>query len=130
MLLLIFYLLTYIISVVFCRECYNYKQEPKVRNCNHGCCGNKYEEYCCNVTLQIIGCAIGGLVVVCIIFAVAYYCYRKKSKVRQHGGLFGRLGLRSNLTGHQGNILIRCETNSTTSDNSHQPRHPLSSLSA
>ena len=76
-----------------------------MRNCQHGCCGNKYEEYCCNVTLQIIGCAIGGLVVLCIIIAVAYYCWRKKTKARQHGGLFGRLGLRSNLTGHQGNKI-------------------------
>ena len=86
-------------SVVLCRECYNYKEDPHVRHCDQGCCGNKYEEFCCDVTLQIIGCAIGGVVAIAVLIAVAYYCYRKKSKPSQHIGLFGRFGMRPHLAG-------------------------------
>ena len=78
-----------------------------MRKCDQGCCGNKYEEFCCDVTLQIVGCAIGGVVVVAILLAVAYYCYRKKSKPRPRGGLFGRLGVRSGVRpDHHGLYLI------------------------
>lgn len=47
------------IPEVSARECYNYKEEPEVRHCSTGCCGDKYKEYCCNATMQIVGSVLG-----------------------------------------------------------------------
>lgn len=49
----------FLFSVVECRECYNYKEEPTVRQCSTGCCGEKYQQYCCNATMQIVGSILG-----------------------------------------------------------------------
>ncbi|XP_052782068.1 heterogeneous nuclear ribonucleoprotein U-like protein 1 [Mya arenaria] len=102
-LLLLFKVLKYVAG----KECYNFKSDERVLQCDNGCCGDKYDEYCCNSTMQIVGFAIGGIVLLAVIIGVCYYFYRKKHKGREAspgGGIMGRFGFRSQAntsnTGH------------------------------
>ncbi|XP_045165163.2 uncharacterized protein LOC123529043 [Mercenaria mercenaria] len=84
---------------VYGKDCYNYKDEPHTRSCD-SCCGDDYEQYCCNTTFQIIGSVIGGCLVIGAVIGVGYFCYRNKSK-RQlvHApSALGRLGMRTHNT--------------------------------
>lgn len=48
-------------------------------NCEYECCGSYYSEYCCgytNITGIVVGCVIGGLVLVGVVVTVCI-CYQK-----------------------------------------------------
>lgn len=41
--------------------CYNFREEPRERPCANGCCGNDYEQFCCDNTLPIVGSVLGTI---------------------------------------------------------------------
>ncbi|KAK7101431.1 uncharacterized protein [Littorina saxatilis] len=48
--------------------------------CAFGCCGSGLYEYCCTVSVGlIIGCVIGGLVVIGVIIAIVCCCVKQQS---------------------------------------------------
>ncbi|KAL4226391.1 hypothetical protein ACF0H5_014374 [Mactra antiquata] len=87
-----------LLDVVYGESCYNSNNYPNQFQCDHGCCGSKYEHYCCQITTQIIGSVIGGLIVIGVIIGVVIFCCKKKQKGQpsgRGGGILGRLGMRS-----------------------------------
>ncbi|XP_060593719.1 uncharacterized protein LOC132748178 [Ruditapes philippinarum] len=94
------------VVLVYGKDCYNYREEPRIRSCDY-CCGDEYEQHCCNNTLQIVGCVIGAFFVIGAIIGVGYFCYRNKSKRRlTHApSALGRFGMRS----QQNNVITTQE---------------------